>query len=197
MPGDRQRLRQKLYVLVASQSGYFTAAQALDLGYSYQSQKYHVDHGNWVRVDRGLFRIPEWPTGLHDELVRWSLWSKQRAVTSHDTAASAHGLGVVNPVKIHLTVPPDFRMDDELLVLHHRHLPKADVTQLDGTRITTVLRTVLDIIEEHVDEELIESVVVDAISSGATTQSQIRRRLEELSPEAQQRAERILEGVAS
>jgi hypothetical protein len=57
MSGDRQALRQALYRLAAGQAGFFTAAQALGLGYSYQAQKYHVDHGNWVRVDRGIFVV--------------------------------------------------------------------------------------------------------------------------------------------
>lgn len=151
MSGVRQALRQTLYRLAAGQAGYFTAAQALGVGYSYQAQKHHVDYGNWMRVDRGIFRIPEWPTGVNDELVRWVLWSKHRAVVSHDSAAAAYGFGVVNPAKVHLSVPPGFRMDDPAVVLHFRLLPDADVAVLDGAAITTALRTVLDAIESHFD----------------------------------------------
>ena len=197
MPGDRQTLRQNVYRLAAGQAGYFTAAQALDIGYSYQAQKYHVDHGNWVRIDRGIFRIPEWPSGVNDSLVRWVLWSKHRAVVSHDSAAAAYALGVVNPPKVHLTVPPEFRMNDPVVVLHHRVLPDVDVTALDGAPITTVLRTVLDVIESHVDEELIESVLDDALTTGAITVGQIERRLHELGDDGRARAERVLAGVGS
>jgi len=196
MPGDRQALRQSLYRLAAGQAGYFAASQALNVGYSYQAQKYHVDHGNWVRVDRGIFRIPEWPTGLHDSLMRWVLWSKHRAVVSHDSAAAAYGHGLVNPAKVHLTVPLDFRMDDPAVVLHHRVLPEADVRQLDGAAITSVTRTVLDVIESHVDEELVESVIDDALSAGALTAGQLRRRLCELGEAERARAERVLARVA-
>ena len=195
MPGDRQALRQSLYRLAAGQAGYFTAAQALGVGYSYQAQKHHVDHGNWRRVDRGVFRIPEWPSGVNDALVRWVLWSKHRGVVSHDSAAAAHDLGVVNPSRVHLTVPPDFRKRDEAVVLHPRVLPKADITVLDGAPLTTVLRTVLDIVESHVDEELIESVVGDALALGAVTGGQIERRLSELDDGARSRAARVLGGV--
>lgn len=52
MPGSRQDLRQQLSAVAFAQAGYFTAAQALSIGYSYQAQKYHADHGNWVRVQR-------------------------------------------------------------------------------------------------------------------------------------------------
>lgn len=192
MPGDRQLLRRNVYRVATGQAGYFTAAQALDVGYSYQAQKYHVDHGNWDRVDRGIFRIAEWPAGIHDGLVRWVLWSKQRAVVSHDSAAAAHGIGVLNPAKVHLTVPPNFRMTDESVVLYHVHLPPSDVTSLDGAPITTVLRTALDIIESHFDEELIGGVVDDALDSGSVTTNQLTRRLDELSDQAQLRAERVL-----
>ena len=195
MPGDRQALRQSLYRLAAGQAGYFTAAQALGVGYSYQAQKHHVDHGNWRRVDRGVFRIPEWPAGVNDTLVRWALWSRHRGVASHDTAAAAHDLGVVNPARVHLTVPPDFRKSDAAVVLHRRTLPDTDVTVLDGAPVTTVLRTVLDIVESHVDEELIESVVGDALARGAVTEGQLERRLPELDDAARSRAARVVADV--
>lgn len=44
MPGDRQDLRRAVARVAAEQHGYFTAAQARDVGYSYQAQKFHVDH---------------------------------------------------------------------------------------------------------------------------------------------------------
>ncbi len=197
MAGDRQALRQALYRLAAGQAGFFTAAQALEVGYSYQAQKYHVDHGNWLRVDRGIFRIPEWPAGLNDSLVRWVLWSKHRGVVSHDSAAAAYGLGVPNPAKVHLTVPVGFRMDDPAVVLHRRELPDTDVTRLDGAAITRVVRTVLDVIASQFDEELIESVVDDAVGTGAVSVRQLERRLDELDDESRARADRVLARVAA
>ncbi|MCP3878164.1 MAG: hypothetical protein GY701_07200 [Sulfitobacter sp.] len=197
MSGDRQALRQALYRLAAGQAGFFTAAQALDLGYSYQAQKYHVDHGNWSRVDRGIFRIPEWPSSVNDSLVRWVLWSKHRAVVSHGSAAAAHGLGVLNPPKVHLTVPPGFRMDDPAVVLHRRPLPDADVTLMDGAPLTTVVRTVLDVIESQFDEELIASVVDDAVDTGAASVRQLERRLDELDDDAWARGQRVLARVSA
>jgi hypothetical protein len=58
MHGARRNLRLALQTLAFGQAGYFTAAQAVDLGYSYQAQKHHVDNGNWLRIDRGLFHCP-------------------------------------------------------------------------------------------------------------------------------------------
>ncbi|MXW76783.1 MAG: hypothetical protein F4Z58_12250 [Acidimicrobiaceae bacterium] len=197
MPGDRQALRQTLYRLAAGQAGYFTAAQARDVGYSYQAQKHHVDHGNWTRIDRGIFRIPEWPAGVNDELVRWVLWSKHRAVVSHDSAAVAYRFGVANPAKVHLSVPPGFRMEDPAVVLHYRVLPEPDVTVLDGAAITTALRTVIDVIESHFDEEFVEDVIADALTSGAISGGQLKRRLHELDEETHRRSVRLLAKVRS
>ena len=197
MVGERQTLRQGLYRLAAGQAGFFSAAQALDVGYSYQAQKYHVDHGNWTRVDRGIFRIPEWPSSVNDSLVRWVLWSKHRAVVSHDSAAAAHGLGVLNPARVHLTVPPGFRMRNPSVELHRRELADSDVTLIEGARLTTVLRTVLDVTATQFDEELIASVVDDAVSSGAVSVRQVERRLEELNEEAAARGSRVLSRVVA
>lgn len=197
MAGDRQALRQALYRLAAGQAGFFTAAQALEVGYSYQAQKYHVDHGNWLRADRGIFRIPEWPAGLNDSLVRWVLWSKHRGVVSHESAAAAYGLGVPNPAKVHLTVPPGFRMNDPAVVLHRRDLPDADVTRLDGAAITTVVRTVLDVMASQFDDEMVESVVDDAVGTGAVSVRQLERRLDDLATDVRARAERVLARVAA
>ncbi len=105
MRRDRQDLRRQLAAVASAQSGYFTAKQALGVGYSYQAQKYHADRGNWQRVDRGVFRLPEWPVGRHDGLVRWSLWSRGKAVVSHETALAVFDVGDFNPSLVHLTVP--------------------------------------------------------------------------------------------
>ena len=67
-----------LFALASEQAGYFTAAQAKEVGYSYQAQAHHVAAGNWLRIERGLFRLAEWIPDVHDDLVRWSLWSRGR-----------------------------------------------------------------------------------------------------------------------
>src|SRR6202161_2135686 len=82
VPADATVLRRSLNAITVYQAGSFTAAQALKAGYSCQSQKYHVDHGNWVRVNRALFRLPGWPTRDEDRYVLWRLWSHGLAVVS-------------------------------------------------------------------------------------------------------------------
>ncbi|WP_407941282.1 type IV toxin-antitoxin system AbiEi family antitoxin domain-containing protein [Nonomuraea cypriaca] len=102
--------RDKLWELAAGQRGYFTAAQAVQAGYSHQAQHFHVRRGNWLRIERGLYRLREFamlPGQEHDHLVRWWLWSSRRAIVSHLSALVVHDLGIADPAEIHLTVPQD------------------------------------------------------------------------------------------
>jgi predicted transcriptional regulator of viral defense system len=174
------------------QAGYFTAAQAQDVGYSYQAQKHHVDHGNWTKVDRALFRLPGWPAREDDAFVLWQLWSRGRGVVSHESALTVHDLGDANPVRVHLTVPPGFRAKHPAVHLHFAALPAADVVNRDGYRITTVERTLLDLAAADTSQEQLEVAVSDAMAYGAVTPLQLRHRSDEFGHRAALRVERAL-----
>lgn len=192
MPGPRQDLRRALNVLAFGQAGYFTAAQALTVGYTYQAQKHHADTGNWVRVDRGLFRLPEWPPGAGDTYVRWCLWSGQRAVISHESALRVHGLSDVDPPKVHLAVPPGFAARDDLVVLHHTLLTPDDWDARPGWRVTTPLRTLVDAADGPLSQETIDGAVTDALRLGLTTRRRLLRRSRDAPDRAALRLERAL-----
>ncbi len=194
---DRRDLYRALTALAREQSGYFTAAQALDVGYSYQAQKYHADHGNWEKVDRGLYHLPNWPTSPHDTLVLWSLWSRGRGVVSHDTALSVRHLGDLNPAKVHLTVPKGFRPRHTGVVLHHADLPPSDVESWEGFRITTVARALVDVARAGLDADQLSDAVRDAVANGLTNAQKLRERAEAIDPAAALRLERVLTAVGT
>lgn len=192
MVADPRDLRRRLSAVAASQSGYFTAAQALDVGYSYPQQKFHTDHGNWLRVDRGIFRMPDWPVGPHDDLVRWDLWSKGRAVVSHETALGVHDLGEFDPARVHLTVPPSFRARDPHVVLHHDTLEPDDVRRQGGFSVTTPLRSLIDVAAIGVDEDQLGRAIQEASDSGQITLRRLRERAEAVDARAALRIERAI-----
>lgn len=192
MPGPRQDLRRQLSQCAYAQAGYFTAAQAKDIGYSYQAQKYHVDHGNWHKVDRGLFRLPGWPTSAHDVYARWVLWSGQRAVVSHESALTVHGVSDANPARVHLTVPPGFRAQDDAVVLHHGNLPAADIEVREGWSVTSLERTLLDVAGSDLPQELVDQAVAESLDSGAVTRRRLLRRSASAPDRAALRLERAL-----
>lgn len=192
MSVDRRELRRRLTTLAVSQAGYFTAAQALALGYSYQQQKYHRDQGNWLLIDRGIYRIPEWPVSEHESLVRWSLWARGKAVVSHETALAVHDLGDANPALTHLTVPPEFRACAPGVKLHRGVLPANDVRDQQGFRITTPLRTLIDIAGGNLDQDQLTTAVVDALERGSVTRRQLLARVDEFGDHTALRIERSL-----
>ncbi len=192
MPADRQELRRRLFQLAGTQSGYFTAAQARSIGYSYQAQKHHADRHNWDRIDRGLFRIPEWPISGFEELVRWSLWSRGLGVVSHDRALAAHEIGELDPRKMHLTVPESFTSRDPGVVLHYDALPREDIQARDGFQITTPLRSIIDVAAAGMDQDQLARAIDDALKRGLFTIRALRARAEAVDSAAALRIERAL-----
>lgn len=178
MPVNRRDLRRRLFTLAAGQGGYFTAAQAKELGYSYQAQAHHVSAGNWLRIDRGLFRLAEWVPDVHDDLARWALWSRGRGVVSFESGLAVHGLGEFESPRVHLTVPPGFSPRDDAVVLHFAHLDDDDVESRTGFRVTTPTRTIIDIASQAPDEEQLARAIADGERAGLLNLRRLRTRAE-------------------
>ncbi len=196
MSTDRRELDHQLRRLAAIQGGYFSAAQARDIGYSYPTQTYHTQNGNWQRVARGIYRFPEWPVGEHDDLVKWTLWSRGLGVVSHDTAISVHNLADVNPSQVHLTVPLGFRAKATRVVLHHEDLPEGDIWEREGYRITTPFRTALDAARSELSMEQLTIVVKEVCALAPYTAPQgLRQAAERIGHREALRMERALRGA--
>lgn len=183
--------KRALLDIAAGQGGYFTARQALSVGYAYPEQTYHVTHGNWQRVARGVFRLRAYPPPDREDLIVVSLLSHDhsgapQAVISHETALALHDLSDANPAHIHVTIPPGFRRQlPPMLVLHRALLQPGDYEERDGYRVTTPLRTLLDIAASPTSWPYLDAAVRDAVQHGLVR----RRELAEAnaSPEAQAR----------
>jgi predicted transcriptional regulator of viral defense system len=156
-----------LYELAEAQGGYFTSADASALGYTTAHQYFHVKKGNWTRVDRGIYRLKRFPSSRHEDLIRWWLWSRKQGAISHESAAALYELGDVLPSKTHLTVPPEFRKKIAAgVMLHKAFFGKKDVEMREGCRVTTPLRTILDLARARLDPERLTAVVRDAVRKG-------------------------------
>jgi predicted transcriptional regulator of viral defense system len=167
-----------LFEIVEQQQGYFTAKQAAQSGYQLGSQAHHVKSGNWVRVERGIYRLARFPQSDEEQLVIYSLWSRNRAgepegVYSHETALSIHELSDVNPTKLHMTVPAAFRRrakPPKVLVLHSANLPEKDVEQRQGFAVTRPLRSIADLATtESVSQDIMEQALSEGRQRGLIT----------------------------
>ncbi len=188
----RSDLHRRLFALAAGQGGFFSAAQAVEIGYSYQAQAHHVRAGNWLRVDRGLFHLVEWVPEIHDELARWALWSGGQGVVSHETALAVHGIGEFESPSVHLTVPPGFTRQHPALVLHHDVLPPDDVQGQAGFAVTNPVRTLVDIAVGRPDPDHLARAIGEAREAGLLTFRQLRTRADEVDLRAALEIERAL-----
>jgi predicted transcriptional regulator of viral defense system len=177
--GSSREKRAVLMAVAAQQGGYFTARQAIAAGYAYPRQHYHVQIGDWERVERGVFRLYDYPQPERGDLITLSLLSHDRtgqpqAVVSHDTALVVHDIGDVNPARVHLTVPPGFRRQlSPHVALHRAVLSNADWEERDGFRVTTPLRTLLDIASSPASWPYLDSGVRDALRRGMVRSRQL------------------------
>lgn len=197
MRRDPLELRRALSRVAAQQAGHFTARQALEVGYSYQVQWYHVRRGEWLRLDRGIYRLSDWPTSQHEDLVRWTLWSRGRAVVSHETALAVHELGDVMPARIHLTVPPSFHMHAPAVVIHKAFLEPSDIDQFEGFSVTNPVRSIMDTALAGMEVDQLARTIRDALDRGLLTARSLRADADAFGPAAALAIERALrqEGI--
>ncbi|MEX0802495.1 MAG: nucleotidyltransferase domain-containing protein [Candidatus Binatia bacterium] len=175
---NRVEKSHRLFEVAESQQGYFTSADAKSLGYDYPHQHFHVKHGNWIRVDHGIYRLKKFPAAAHEDLMRWWLWSRKKAVISHESAAALYELGDLLPSKIHLTVPPNFRKSPAKgVILHKAELSDSEVEKRDDLPVTTPLRIVLDLARSHLDDERLTTVAKDSIRKGLLSRKELLQEL--------------------
>src|SRR5690606_35047273 len=106
-----------------------------------------------------------------------TLWSSGRVV-SHDSAALVHELGQLDPLRVHRSVPHGFRGLDPTVVTHVDEL-RDGRPRSRSWRVTTPLRTLLDLATGSTSQERLDSTVASALDHGLTTLRRIRSRSDE------------------
>lgn len=183
MAQSHREAARRLFEFAEQQQGFFTAKQAKASGFAENTHPYHVQSGSWIREYRGIYRLVLFPAADRPDLVLWALWSRNRneeieGVYSHQTALSLYELSDLNPAKLYMTVPTDFRRNSEIpgiLVLHYADLPDCDVQTAQGFKFVRPLRTILDLIEAAtVEQRFIRQALRQAVDRGLITRQQIR-----------------------
>ncbi len=182
--------------IAKDQGGYFTAQQALVAGYTYQEQRHHTLRGNWEKVQRRIYRFPEFPELRYpqrDDLVVLTLISHDRqgepqAVASHETALAIHEISDANPARIDLTVPPSFRRYmPQGIVLHKAKLSPQEWEEREGYRVTTALRTILDAAASPSTWSFLPDTVTDALYKGLVRSEQLVQAIDKVENEEAKR----------
>lgn len=157
-------LAAKLRSLAESQNGYFTAAQAVAIGYADSVHGYHIRNGDWERADRGIYRVHAHITSNYGELSCLSLWSRGKdgvpvGVFCLETALFLHGLLERVDPAVHMAVPPGFRRNGALpanLVVHKMRLSEDEVIEIHNVKATTIERTFNDLRESCANPKILK-----------------------------------------
>jgi predicted transcriptional regulator of viral defense system len=120
---------------------------------------------------------------LYPDLIVATLWSCGRAgvpqgVISHDTALSVHKLSTWSGYGIHMTVPPNFRRRTQCIYkvrLHKAELKDDDIEDMESFRVTTPLRTIVDLLlSTHIESIHLVDAMNDALRQRLTTFNQMK-----------------------
>jgi predicted transcriptional regulator of viral defense system len=176
MPG---RVYSPLLELATDQYGYVSTDDARELGISPRRLKLLAERGSLSRVAQGLYRFPPGvvPISALDQYMEATLWPGGRGVISHDTALAVYELSDVNPVKVHVTVPREYRIRRKdlpaVFVFHHADLTEGEMTRYEGVPIVTPERAIRDAHAGHLGPALIAQAIDDGERQGLLTQAQV------------------------
>lgn len=162
MAPDYQGLEQ----LALRQCGFVTMAQASALALRTVDVDGLLESGTWMSDCPGLLRWDGVRRTALDEFAKWCTWFAGKATISHYSAAELHGLGHMNPRFLHLSVAGPASAPTRQLALHRRSLDESDCEQVGPIRITTPVRTVLDIASGGISQDLLNEVVSDGVAIG-------------------------------
>ncbi len=180
-------IKKELRKIAEKQYGYFTAQQSERAGYSQPLRAYHVQSGNWLRVARGIFRLPGFSDSLESEFNLLSLkclnrYGGARVVISHQSALAYYGLMSTPSSEIHVTIDsPRVRRGSDCGIVHYQKLEEIDLVIRQGFTVTTPCRTLIDMKPDLVMNRLWVKTVGFAKTKGLIDESVEKRLLAEIS----------------
>ena len=180
----------ELVALAEDQDGLLTAGQARKAGFTNSVLARLVQRGRIERTARGVYRVPYIPPGRFSQHREAVLWAKANrgpsdVALSHATALVVYGISDANPQLIHLTVPRSARLRRQKpkgVVVHRQDLSPEEITVEEGIPLTTISRTVADLLHSNGRIDLVRQAISDARHAGLISDAQLRqlrRRVEE------------------
>ncbi len=174
---------ETLALVAEDHDGIIPAAAARRAGISANTLVKLASRGRLQRVARGVYKLPIYPQSqaryaeFHEALALLSASKGPRAAISHESALEVWGLSDASSAKVHVTIPPTVRLRRDVpqwMKVHRAHLLEDDVERVHGILVTSVERTILDIIEigRH---DLALQAVRDAVASGILTKARAKR----------------------
>jgi predicted transcriptional regulator of viral defense system len=174
----------------AEQWGMVTARQARLLGVDGVTVHRLKEAGFLEPVRRGVYAVTSAGASLvRDEQAVWlslrpdvASWTRPKldpdgAVISHRSAARIYGIGELVNDRVELTVPRRRTIRDSTVLIHQAMLTDAEVTVVDGLPVTTPLRTICDLLDQHTDASHIATVIRQAVEAGQVRLDELAERI--------------------
>lgn len=187
----RSRL-DDLLPLAEHNDGLVTASQARALGIMDSVLARLTQRGKLERVARGVYRIPYFPAdrlSQYREAVLWARASQgpEEVALSHETALGVYGISDVNPSRVHITVPKEARLrrrKPKWIVIHRGDLRPSEVATHEGLPVTSVAKSVLDVVHATGRLGLARQAIKDARKEGYITAAEVNRLTRQLNQQA-------------
>lgn len=167
-------MEDKLYRIAEKQGGFFSAAQAQKAGFSRPLLSYHVKSGRYIRVRHRIYRLAHFPESPYADLYVAMLETGSRGVLSHDTALALYELSDNLPSQIHITIPRFASRRHPGLKLHTNHLEPDEIVMREGLAVTSVERTLADVVMSGMAEEQVQFAIHQALSRGLATKRTLK-----------------------
>lgn len=170
----------RLYEIAESQGGYLAAHQVVAAGVRRSTLGYHAGEGRALeRVGPGVYRLRRFPTPPHGHVIAgWLALAHADAVVSHDSALELDDLSDIIADEVHVTLPRHKRglRTPPGVQVHFsaRPVERHQRRNVLGVPVTSVERTLTDVLRSRGWTEQSELAVRQAVDRGLTT----RRRLD-------------------
>jgi predicted transcriptional regulator of viral defense system len=152
----------RLLEVAAQQHGLFTVAQAAGVNVADDQVRRMAATGVLERRAHGVYRISTVPFDEHTEMMEAVMWAKGRGVIAGESALLLWDLADVNPRKIHLAVPPEYRprrAGGQLYQIHPVRIAGEDRDEVHGVPVVSPALAIRQAIDWGVAGDMIEQAI--------------------------------------
>jgi predicted transcriptional regulator of viral defense system len=160
------------------QHGLLTPEDAQAIGANDSALRLMVHRGTLERIGFGIYRVPQLAGDRLAQYQEALLRIRSEGALTHDTALDLHDLCDINPAKVHVTLAPSTRLrrrQPDWLVVHRGRLDESDLTWLEGLRIATPGRAILDGIATHIGDRFVDQALDTGRVRGLLGTTDLRR----------------------
>ncbi|MEV6013757.1 type IV toxin-antitoxin system AbiEi family antitoxin domain-containing protein [Streptomyces sp. NPDC051976] len=177
--------------VASDQWGLVTTAQAKAAGLNSVQLRRLAEAGLIEVVGRGVYLLAAAGQPQHLEIkVAWlrlqpsvPAWARERGgpdsgVISHASACQVHGLGDVPAPTVEISVPRRRTTTDRFVHLRIAPLDPSDIVIIDGLPVTSVTRTIVDLLQAKTDGGHVGAVIADADHRGSISLDELAGRVQ-------------------